>query len=88
MKLTTFTNKFLEMTEKDNELDPKEAHFFLLYIQLCELTTELSEEIRQYNMTLTTSPLTRDVSYRTKLLIKKDTQHELFEALNESYLAI
>nr|WP_240527467.1 hypothetical protein [Bacillus pseudomycoides] len=88
MKLTTFTNKFLEMTETDNELDSKETHFFLLYMQLCELITELNEEMHQYNMTLTTSPLTRNESYRTKLLTKKDTQDELFQALNESYLAV
>lgn len=88
MKLTTFTNKFLEMAEKDNELDSKEAHFFLLYMQFCEFTSELSEEIHQYNMTLTTSPLTRDESYRTKLLIKKDTQNELFQALHESYITV
>lgn len=88
MKLTTFTNKFLEMTETDNELDSKETHFFLLHMQLCELTTELNEEMHQYNMTLTTSPLTRNESYRTKLLTKKDTKDELFQALNESYLAV
>ncbi|MBO1582752.1 hypothetical protein [Bacillus sp. XF8] len=88
MKLTTFTNKFLEMTEKDYELDSKEAHFFLLYMQFCELTTELNEEIHQYNMKLTTSPLTIDEMYRTKLLTKKDNQNELFQALHESYITV
>lgn len=87
-RLTTFTNKFLEMTEKDNELDSKEAYFFLLYMQFCELTTELNEEIHQYNMTLTTSPLTIDETYRTKLLTKKDNQDELFQALHESYITV
>ncbi|WP_410985396.1 hypothetical protein [Bacillus cereus] len=86
MKLTAFTNEFLEMTEKGNELDSKEIHFFLLYMQLCELTKELDEELYQYNMPLTTSPLTRDKTYRTKLLTKKDNQDELFQALHESYI--
>ncbi|MDZ5609925.1 hypothetical protein U2I54_23455 [Bacillus pseudomycoides] len=88
MKLTTSTNKFLEMTEKDNELDSKEIHFFLLYMQLCELTKELNEELYQYNMTLTTSPPTRDETYRTKLLTKKDNRDELFQALHESYITV
>ncbi|MEK4659724.1 hypothetical protein MHH71_27700 [Bacillus sp. FSL H8-0534] len=88
MKLTTFTTKFLEMTEIDNELDSKETHFFLLYVQLWEPTTELNEEMHQYNMTLTTSPLTRNESYRTKQMNKKDTQDKLFQVLNESNLAV
>ncbi|MBY0594982.1 hypothetical protein [Bacillus bingmayongensis] len=88
MKLTAFTNKFLEMTEKDNELDSKEIHFFLLYMQLCELTKELNEELYQYNMTVTTSPLTIDEMCRTKLLTKKDNQDELFLALHESYITL
>ncbi|MCI0768024.1 hypothetical protein [Bacillus sp. TL12] len=88
MKLTKFTNKILEMTEKDYELDSKEIHVFLLYMQPCELTKELNEELYQYNMTLTTSLLTRDETYRTKLLTKKDNQDELFQVLHESYITV
>lgn len=57
-------------------------------MQPCELTKELNEELYQYNMTLTTSPLTRDETYRAKLLTKKDNQDELFQVLHESCITV
>lgn len=45
MKLTIFPNRFLGMTEIDKKLDSHAAPLFLLHTQLCELITELSEEI-------------------------------------------
>ncbi|KFM95259.1 hypothetical protein DJ93_5640 [Bacillus clarus] len=40
------------------------TNFYVLYVQLCEVTTELIKEKRNYNMTLTESPLSIDIKNR------------------------
>ncbi|MGG2134611.1 hypothetical protein AB1284_25385 [Bacillus sp. S2(2024)] len=85
MRLTNFTNKFEELNTKDVEIDSNESSFYVLYMQLCEITMELIKETKQHNMTLIENPSSVDEENGKTLLIKKKAQQNLFNKLEESY---
>lgn len=53
MKLTSYTDKFVELNYKTSQLNENESEFYVLFLQISEITTELIKEIAEYNMTLT-----------------------------------
>jgi hypothetical protein len=77
MKLTSYTDKFVELNYKTSQLNENESQFYVLFLQISEITTELKKEITKYNMTLTSSFLSVDNRERNELVNKK-RDHEIF----------
>lgn len=42
MKLTSYTEKFTELNYKESQLNENESQFYVLFLQISEITTELS----------------------------------------------
>ena len=85
MKLTTYTDKFVELNYKTNQLNENETQFYVLFMQISEITTELIKEITKYNMTLTSPFLSVDSRERNELVNKKQDYEVLFNKLSVLY---
>jgi hypothetical protein len=86
MKLTSYTDKFVELNYKTSQLNENESQFYVLFLQISEITTELIKEITKYNMTLTSSfPLSVDNRERNELVNKKRDHEILFNKLSVLY---
>ncbi|EJQ31559.1 hypothetical protein IEC_05501 [Bacillus toyonensis] len=85
MKLTSYTDKFVELNYKTSQLNENESEFYVLFLQISEISTELIKEIAEYNMTLTSPFLSVDNRERTKLVNKKRDHEVLFNKLSILY---
>ncbi|MED2688599.1 hypothetical protein [Bacillus toyonensis] len=85
MKLTNYTDKFVEFNYKTSQLNENESEFYVLFLQISEITTELIKEIAEYNMTLTSPFLSVDNRERKKLVNKKRDHEVLFNKLSILY---
>jgi hypothetical protein len=86
MKLTSYTDKFVELNYKTNQLNENESQFYVLFMQISEITTELiKKEITKYNMTLTSPFLSVDNRERNELVNKKQDYEVLFNKLSILY---
>ncbi|HHP1052916.1 hypothetical protein [Bacillus cereus group sp. BfR-BA-01354] len=85
MKLTSYTDKFVELNYKTNQLNENESQFYVLFMQISEITTELIKEITKYNMTLTSPFLSVDNRERNELINKKQNHEVLFNKLSVLY---
>lgn len=85
MKLTSYTDKFVEFNYKTSQLNENESEFYVLFLQISEITTELIKEIAEYNMTLTSPFLSVDNRERNKLVNKKRGHEVLFNKLSILY---
>ncbi|PFY68517.1 hypothetical protein [Bacillus wiedmannii] len=85
MKLTSYTDKFVELNYKTNQLNENESQFYVLFMQISEITTELIKEITKYNMTLTSPFLSVDNRERNELINKKQNYEVLFNKLSVLY---
>ncbi|WP_161520598.1 hypothetical protein [Bacillus cereus] len=88
MKLTSYTDKFLELNYKTSQLNENESKFYVLFLQISEITTELIKEITKYNMTLTSPFLSVDNKGRNELVNKKQDHEVLFNKLSVLYKTI
>ncbi|MDA1764082.1 hypothetical protein PDK32_28035 [Bacillus cereus] len=88
MKLTSYTDKFVELNYKTSQLNENESQFYVLFLQISEITTELIKEITKYNMTLTSSFLSVDNKGRNELENKKQDHEVLFNKLSVLYKTI
>ncbi|MED2869097.1 hypothetical protein P4263_26310 [Bacillus thuringiensis] len=88
MKLTSYTDKFVELNYKTSQLNENESQFYVLFLQISEITTELIKEITKYNMTLTSSFLSVDNKGRNELVNKKQDHEVLFNKLSVLYKTI
>ncbi|HDR7601572.1 TPA: hypothetical protein QCX65_005047, partial [Bacillus mycoides] len=82
MKLTSYTDKFVELNYKTSQLNENESQFYVLFLQISEITTELIKEITKYNMTLTSPFLSVDNRERNELVNKKRDHEVLFNKLS------
>jgi len=85
MKLTSYTDKFVEFNYKTSQLNENESEFYVLFLQISEITTELIKEIAEYNMTLTSPFLSVDNRERNELVNKKRDHEVLFNKLSILY---
>jgi hypothetical protein len=85
MKLTSYTDKFVELNYKTSQLNENESQFYVLFLQISEITTELIKEINKYNMTLTSPFLSVDNRERNELVNKKRDHEVLFNKLSVLY---
>ncbi|HDR7767873.1 MULTISPECIES: hypothetical protein [Bacillus cereus group] len=85
MKLTSYTDKFVELSYKTSQLNENESEFYVLFLQISEITTELIKEIAEYNMTLTSPFHSVDNRERNKLVNKKRDHEVLFNKLSIVY---
>ncbi|BCC09419.1 hypothetical protein BCM0060_p2085 (plasmid) [Bacillus cereus] len=85
MKLTSYTDKFVELNYKRNQLNEDESQFYVLFLQISEITTELIKEITKYNMTLTPPFFSVDNRERNELVNKKRDHEVLFNKLSVLY---
>lgn len=85
MKLTSYTDKFVELNYKTSQLNENESEFYVLFLQISEITTELIKEIAEYNMTLTSPFHSVDNRERNKLVNKKRGHEILFNKLSIVY---
>ncbi|MBY7135618.1 hypothetical protein ILS70_21610 [Bacillus sp. 12RED03] len=85
MKLTSYTDKFVEFNYKTSQLNENESEFYVLFLQISEITTELIKEIAEYNMTLTSPFLSVDNRERNKLVNRKRDHEVLFNKLSILY---
>ncbi|RAN74809.1 hypothetical protein [Bacillus sp. SRB_331] len=85
MKLTSYTDKFVELNYKTSQLNENESQFYVLFLQISEITTELIKEINKYNMTLTAPFLSVDNRERNELVNKKRDHEVLFNKLSVLY---
>ncbi|MFK4308564.1 hypothetical protein ABH957_003240 [Bacillus sp. RC242] len=85
MKLTSYTDKFVELNYKTSQLNENESQFYVLFLQISEITTELIKEITKYNMTLTSPFLSVDNRERNELVNKKRDHEVLFNKLSVLY---
>lgn len=85
MKLTSYTDKFVELNYKTSQLNENESQFYVLFLQISEITTELIKEINKYNMTLTSPFLSVDNRERKELVNKKRDHEVLFNKLSILY---
>ncbi|HFJ9404194.1 TPA: hypothetical protein ACGW3F_003294 [Bacillus paranthracis] len=85
MKLTSYTDKFVELNYKGNQLNEDESQFYVLFLQISEITTELIKEITKYNMTLTPPFFSVDNRERNELVNKKRDHEVLFNKLSVLY---
>ncbi|EJQ04783.1 hypothetical protein IE3_05248 [Bacillus cereus BAG3X2-1] len=88
MKLTSYTDKFVELNYKTSQLNENESQFYVLFLQISEITTELIKEITTYNMTLTSPFLSVDNRERNELVNKKRDHEVLFNKLSVLYKTI
>ncbi|MCU5490173.1 hypothetical protein OCA95_27695, partial [Bacillus cereus] len=88
MKLTSYTDKFVELNYKTSQLNENESQFYVLFLQISEITTELIKEITKYNMTLTSPFLSVDNKGRNELVNKKQDYEVLFNKLSVLYKTI
>ncbi|WP_242242811.1 hypothetical protein [Bacillus cereus group sp. BfR-BA-01309] len=88
MKLTSYTDKFVELNFKENEMNENESQFYVLFLQISEITSELIKEITTYNMTLTSPFLSVDNQQKNELLKKKRDHKDLFNKLSVLYKTI
>ncbi|PFE90276.1 hypothetical protein CN325_27410 [Bacillus thuringiensis] len=88
MKLTSYTDKFVELNYKTSQLNENESKFYVLFLQISEITTELIKEITKYNMTLTSPFLSVDNKGRNELVNKKQDHEVLFNKLSVLYKTI
>ncbi|MFJ7482974.1 hypothetical protein ACIQX5_21120 [Bacillus thuringiensis] len=88
MKLTSYTDKFVELNYKTSQLNENESQFYVLFLQISEITTELIKEITKYNMTLTSPFLSVDNKGRNELVNKKQDHEVLFNKLSVLYQTI
>ncbi|PGU15720.1 hypothetical protein [Bacillus thuringiensis] len=88
MKLTSYTDKFVELNYKTSQLNENESQFYVLFLQISEITTELIKEITKYNMTLTSPFLSVDNKGRNELVNKKQDHEVLFNKLSVLYKTI
>lgn len=84
MKLTSYTDKFVELNYKTSQLNENESEFYVLFLQISEITTELIKEIAEYNMTLTSLSFLLTTE-RNKLVNKKRDHEVLFNKLSILY---
>ncbi|MBJ8072590.1 MULTISPECIES: hypothetical protein [Bacillus cereus group] len=85
MKLTSYTDKFVGLNFKESQLNENESQFYVLFLQISEITTELTKEITKYNMTLTSPFLSVDNRQKNELLKKKRDHKDLFNKLSVLY---
>ncbi|MBE5107389.1 hypothetical protein IGI01_19540 [Bacillus thuringiensis] len=85
MKLTSYTEKFVELNFKENQMNENESQFYVLFLQISEITTELIKEITKYNMTLTSPFLSVDNQQKNELLKKKRDHKNMFNKLSVLY---
>ncbi|MED1060438.1 hypothetical protein [Bacillus mycoides] len=85
MKLTSYTDKFVELNFKENQMNENESQFYVLFLQISEITTELIKEITKYNMTLTSPFLSVDNRERNELVNKKRDHEVIFNKLSVLY---
>ncbi|MFH4090473.1 hypothetical protein WAJ00_21385, partial [Acinetobacter baumannii] len=76
--MTSYTDKFVELNYKTSQLNENESEFYVLFLQISEITTELIKEIAEYNMTLTSPFHSVDNRERNKLVNKKRDHEVLF----------
>ncbi|MFE7378275.1 hypothetical protein ACFU6E_27315 [Bacillus cereus] len=88
MKLTSYTDKFVELNYKTSQLNENESQFYVLFLQISEITTELIKEITKYNMTLTSPFLSVNNKGRNELVNKKQDHEVLFNKLSVLYKII
>ncbi|AKR12709.1 MULTISPECIES: hypothetical protein [Bacillus cereus group] len=88
IKLTSYTDKFVELNYKTSQLNENESQFYVLFLQISEITTELIKEITKYNMTLTSPFLSVDNKGRNELVNKKQDHEVLFNKLSVLYKTI
>ncbi|HDR7737202.1 hypothetical protein [Bacillus thuringiensis] len=88
MKLTSYTDKFVELNYKTSQLNENESQFYVLFLQISEITTELIKEITKYNMKLTSPFLSVDNKGRNELVNKKQDHEVLFNKLSVLYRTI
>ncbi|MDZ4417126.1 hypothetical protein ORL59_26560 [Bacillus cereus] len=88
MKLTRYTDKFVELNYKTSQLNENESQFYVLFLQISEITTESIKEITKYNMTLTSPFLSVDNNGRNELVNKKQDHEVLFNKLSVLYKTI
>ncbi|PFN92839.1 hypothetical protein COJ67_01250 [Bacillus thuringiensis] len=88
MKLTSYTDKFVELNFKENEMNENESQFYVLFLQISEITSELIKEITTYNMTLRSPFLSVDNQQKNELLKKKRDHKDLFNKLSVLYKTI
>lgn len=88
MKLISYTDKFVELNYKTSQLNENESQFYVLFLQISEITTELIKEITKYNMTLTSPFLSVDNKGRNELVNKKQDHEVLFNKLSVLYKTI
>ncbi|PGW73160.1 hypothetical protein [Bacillus thuringiensis] len=88
MKLTSYTDKFVELNYKTSQLNENESQFYVLFLQISEITTELIKEITKYNMKLTSPFLSVDNKGRNELVNKKQDHEVLFNKLSVLYKTI
>ncbi|MED0924172.1 hypothetical protein P4T43_28465, partial [Bacillus paranthracis] len=70
---------------KTSQLNENESEFYVLFLQISEITTELIKEIAEYNMTLTSPFLSVDNRERNKLVNNKRDHEVLFNKLSILY---
>ncbi|KWU54484.1 hypothetical protein AWW70_03375 [Bacillus mycoides] len=85
MKLTSYTDKFVELNYKTSQLNENESQFYVLFLQISEITTELIKEITKYNMTLTSLFLSVNNREKNELVNKKRDHEVLFNKLSVLY---
>lgn len=88
MKLTSYTDKFVELNFREKQMNENESQFYVLFLQISEITTELIKEITNYNMTLTSPFLSVDNQQKNELLKKKKDHKDLFNKLSVLYKTI
>lgn len=88
MKLTSYTDKFVELNFKENQMNENESQFYMLFLQISEITSELIKEITTYNMKLTSPFLSVDNQQKNELLKKKRDHKDLFNKLRVLYKTI
>ncbi|MGH1282907.1 hypothetical protein [Bacillus basilensis] len=88
MKLTSYTDKFVELNFREKQMNENESQFYVLFLQISEITTELIKEITKYNMTLTSPFLSVDNQQKNELLKKKQDHKNLFNKLSVLYKTI
>ncbi|PEC07286.1 hypothetical protein [Bacillus toyonensis] len=88
MKLTSYTDKFVELNFREKQMNENESQFYVLFLQISEITTELIKEITKYNMTLTSPFLSVDNQQKNELLKKKQDHKDLFNKLSVLYKTI
>ncbi|MGQ0440545.1 hypothetical protein ACT4UT_28815, partial [Bacillus sp. B-TM1] len=64
------------------------SQFYVLFLQISEITTELIKEMTKYNMTLTSPFLSVDNQQKNELLNKKQDHKNLFNKLSVLYKTI